>query len=138
MTHSPRRSLILGLAPLLVLAACLAPKPAALPTGAQDFADYCATCHGVTGVGNGAMAASLSKRPANLSTLSQRHSGTFPTTQVMAKIWGYTGGKGGTVMPGFGPLLDSDTIPYDGGDGIMTPTPIRLVQIAEHLKTLQK
>jgi hypothetical protein len=56
----------------------------------------------------------------------------------MAKIWGYTGGRGGAaVMPAFGPLLDSDLVPYDGGDGIMSPTPIRLVQIAEHLKTLQ-
>lgn len=138
MTHSPRSKLILGLAPLLALAACLAPKPEPLPTGAQDFADNCATCHGLSGKGNGELAPTLSKRPANLTTLTRRHGGTFPTTQVMAKIWGYTGAKTGTVMPGFGPLLDSDTIPYDGGDGIMTPTPIRLVQIAEHLKTLQK
>ena len=41
-------------------------------------------------------------------------------------------------MPEFGPLLQGDLVPYDGGDGIATPTPVRLVQIAEHLKTLQK
>ena len=26
---------------------------------------------------------------------------------------------------------------YDGGDGIATPTPVRLVNVAEYLKTLQ-
>jgi mono/diheme cytochrome c family protein len=137
MTHPSRRSLALGLAPLFALAACLGPKPEPLPTGAMDFADYCAACHGAGGTGNGAIAATLANRPANLTTLAARNGGTFPTTEVMAKIWGYTGGKDRAVMPNFGPLLDSETMPYDGGDGILTPTPIRLVQIAEHLKTLQ-
>lgn len=137
MTHFPRHALTLALVPMLALTACLAPKPAALPNGAADFAEYCAGCHGASGKGNGPDAPGLAKAPADLTTLAKRNGGSFPTTQVMAKIWGYTGGKGGAVMPGFGPLLDSDTIPYDGGDNIMTPTPLRLVQIAEHLKTLQ-
>ena len=50
---------------------------------------------------------------------------------------GYTGKKGSGVMPDFGPLLEGETVPYDGGDGIETPTPIRLVQLAEYLKTIQ-
>lgn len=126
-----------ALAPLAVLTACLAPAPP-LPTGAEDFAEYCAACHGLSGRGDGELAATLSKRPANLTTLTRRNGGAFPGTRVMAKIWGYTGGKTGTIMPGFGPLLDSESIPYDGGDGVMTPTPIRLVQIAEYVQTLQK
>lgn len=123
----------------LGLGACvMATTPEPMPTGAQDFADFCSSCHGVSGKGDGEMAATLGKRPADLTSLSRRNGGTFPTTRVMAKIWGYTGGKGGgTVMPNFGPLLDSDMVPYDGGDGIMSPTPLRLVQIAEHLQSLQ-
>jgi hypothetical protein len=63
----------------------------------------------------------------------------FPGTAVMAKIWGYTGGQhGGAVMPAFGTLLEGDLVPYDGGDGIATPTPVRLVQLAEHLRRLQE
>lgn len=125
---------------LVVLAACVLPaKVTPLPSGAQDFVEYCAACHGVGGTGNGEIASTLSKRPADLTGLAKRNGGQFPTTRVMAKIWGYTGGKGGSaIMPNFGPLLDSETVPYDGGDGIMTPTPIRLAQIAEHLMTLQK
>ncbi|MFN3722588.1 MAG: c-type cytochrome [Paracoccaceae bacterium] len=128
----------LSLFAALALGACvIATTPKPMPTGAQDFADYCAGCHGLSGAGGGAVAGTLSKRPADLTRLARRNGGTFPTTRVMAKIWGYTGGKGGGVMPNFGPLLASETMPYDGGDGILTPTPIRLVQIAEHLKTLQ-
>lgn len=123
---------------LVALGACvLGPKPAQLPSGAEDFADFCSSCHGLSGKGNGEMSSTLAKRPADLTTLAQRNGGQFPTTRVMAKIWGYTGGKGGAVMPNFGPLLDSEMVPYDGGDGIMSPTPLRLVQIAEHLQSLQ-
>ena len=120
---------------VLSLAACVPSEPP-LPSGAEDFASYCAACHGASGTGNGALATTLSRRPADLTKLAARNGGTFPTTRVMAKIWGYTGGKTGSVMPNFGPLLEGDTMPYDGGDGIETPTPIRLVQLAEHVKGL--
>lgn len=130
---------ILPLLSMAVLGACiLGPKGEKPPTGAEDFADYCSACHGAGGKGDGEMAPTLARRPADLTGLSARNGGTFPTTRVMAKIWGYTGGRsGGAVMPNFGPLLDSDLVPYDGGDGVLTPTPLRLVQIAEHLQTLQ-
>ncbi|NEX47707.1 c-type cytochrome [Pseudotabrizicola algicola] len=129
---------LMSLCAALLLGACvIGGARAPVPTGAQDFADFCAGCHGVSGKGDGEMAAGLARRPADLTLLARRNGGTFPTTQVMAKIWGYTGGRGAGVMPNFGPLLDGDLVPYDGGDGILTPTPVRLVQIAEHLKTLQ-
>jgi mono/diheme cytochrome c family protein len=124
---------------ILLLSACLPnAEQAEPPSGAEDFVAYCAGCHGISGQGDGALAATLDRRPADLTGLAARNGGDFPTTRVMAKIWGYTGGqRGGAVMPNFGPLLDSDLVPYDGGDGIDTPTPARLVGIAEYLKTLQ-
>ena len=125
-----------ALAATLLLPACMPPPP---PTGAEDFVAYCSACHGLSGRGDGAMAATLDHRPADLTGLAARNRGVFPTTRVMAKIWGYTGGQRGTaIMPNFGPLLESDLVPYDGGDGIQTPTPARLVQIAEYLKTIQR
>lgn len=119
-----------------LLAACVA-EPRT-PTGAEDFAAFCSSCHGAGGQGDGPMATQLPHRPADLTRLSRRNGGSFPGTEVMAKIWGYTGGRDGhAVMPEFGPLLDSALVPYDGGDGIQTPTPLRLVQIADHLKVIQ-
>ena len=67
-----------------------------------------------------------------------KNGGKFPTTRVMAQIWGYAGAKGRGVMPDFGPMLQGEMVPYDGGDGIETPTPIRLVELAEYLKRLQQ
>lgn len=120
----------------LALAACVEPEA---PTGAEDFASYCAACHGSSGRGDGPAAAGLDRKPADLTRISARNGGAFPGTAVMAKIWGYTGDREtGSPMPEFGPLLQGDLVPYDGGDGIGTPTPIRLVQIAEYLRLLQE
>ena len=85
------------------------------------------------------MASGLEARPADLTGLSARNGGEFPKLRVMAKIWGYTGGRdGAAVMPNFGPLLDSPLVPYDSGDGRETPTPLRLVQLAEYVEGLQE
>lgn len=126
---------------LLALAACFPLKPAEppIPTGQEDFNAVCATCHGPGGKGDGPSAAGLPKKPANLTLLAKNNGGTFPTTAVMAQIWGYSGGgKNGSVMPSFAPLLEgSQMVLYDGGDGILTPAPVRLVNVAEYIKTLQ-
>lgn len=134
-------TLLAPLAAAGLLAACLpfGPKEPPMPTGQEDYTAVCATCHGPTGLGDGPSAAGLPKKPANLTVLAKNNGGVFPTTAVMAQIWGYSGGgKNGSVMPSFAPLLEgSQMVLYDGGDGIATPTPIRLVQVAEYVKSLQ-
>ena len=121
----------------LTLAACMLPVPDPVPTGAEDFATYCAVCHGESGKGDGALASTLDRRPADLTQLAARNRGVFPATRAMSHIWGYADGRdGGRVMPTFGPLLQGELVPYDGGDGILTPTPIRLVQLADYVKGL--
>lgn len=134
MARLPR---LFALLALPVLAGCVEQKDSP-DTGAEDFAAYCSACHGVGGKGDGEAAAGLSRKPANLTVLSAKNGGKFPTTRVMAQIWGYAGAKGRGVMPDFGPLLQGEMLPYDGGDGIETPTPIRLVQLAEYLRFIQK
>ena len=121
---------------MLVLAGCV--QPERQTTGALDFSENCAACHGATGRGDGALAADLPRRPADLTGLSRRNGGAFPTTRVMAQIWGYAGQKGAGVMPNFAAMLEGEMVLYDGGDGIDSPTPIRLVELAEYLKTLQE
>lgn len=106
-------------------------------TSAEDYAAYCSACHGAGAKGDGGMAGELAKKPADLTRLSARNGGAFPTTRVMAQIWGYAGAKARGIMPDFGPLMGGETVLYDGGDGIDTPTPARLVGLAEYLKSLQ-
>lgn len=125
----------------VVLTACVARDEA--PTGRENFATFCSACHGLSGRGDGDAAALLDRKPANLTQLSAKNGGVFPGTRVMAKIWGYTGVAPGrqdraSPMPEFAALLQGDLVPYDGGDGIASPTPEPLVGIAEYLKTLQE
>jgi mono/diheme cytochrome c family protein len=119
----------------LIAAACV---ERAEPTGSEDFATFCSACHGLSGRGDGAAAEDLDQRPADLTRLSARNGGVFPGTAVMAKIWGYTDDDTSTIMPAFRDLLRGRLVPYDGGDGRATPTPVRLVGLAEHLRRLQQ
>lgn len=133
-------ALILPLALTGVLAACLpigqTETAEVIPSGAEDFQSYCAVCHGSAGKGDGEMAAELATPPADLTQITARNGGTFPTTRVMAHIWGYAQ-EDGRVMPRFAPLLDGNLVLFDGGDGIDTPTPVRLVQLGEYVRSLQ-
>jgi mono/diheme cytochrome c family protein len=127
---------------LILLAGCQT-EPAAVstPTGAQDYAGLCSGCHGPSGSGDGPGSADLAKRPADLTALAAGNGGEFPMARVMGHIWGYTEVTGtpepGRVMPDFGSLLESDLVLFDSGDGISTPTPSRLVELAVYLKSLQ-
>ena len=79
---------ILAALALPLMAGCVDTK-ANPDTGAEDYAAYCSACHGATGQGDGGMATELSRKPGDLTTLSARNKGAFPTTKVMAQIWGY-------------------------------------------------
>ena len=60
--------------------------------------------------------------------------------EVMSVIDGYTRRTAGNVtMPEFGADLQAgDLVLVDTGDGIVTPTPERLVALAEYLESVQR
>ena len=130
-----KRAITAGLA-LLGLAACQ--TPATGPQVAkQDFATYCAGCHGADARGDGPAAAGLPVVPPDLTTLSARNGGEFPMVQVMSQIDGYTRGPG--AMPEFGAaLLDDRTVLVETAPGVQTPTPERLVLMARYLESIQR
>ena len=47
--------------------------------GEHQFQAKCASCHGDSGKGNGPMASSLDRVPPDLTTLTTRYGGSFPT-----------------------------------------------------------
>lgn len=124
---------------VLGLAACVPGQgPVAHLQGAADFNALCAPCHGRDAKGDGPLAGGLAHRPADLTGLSARHGGEFPMAYVMNKIWGYEKGAAPSdIMPKFAPLMESKTVLVDVGDGVQTPTPERLVEIANYLVGLQ-
>lgn len=59
-----------------------------------DYVNYCASCHGVGGEGNGPMASTLKNPPTNLTILAKENGGTFPYLKLRKIIDGsYTEGK---------------------------------------------
>ena len=95
------------------------------------FDSYCATCHGVTGVGNGPAAKALAKAPADLTKISARNGGTFPEVRVKRYIEGLdeVAAHGSRDMPVWSTLFRSmqpDTVP------------LRIQALTDFLATIQQ
>lgn len=134
------RALILALPIPILLAACVGGVAFQGPSGAKDYTDYCAGCHG-DGRTPGPIATELKLAPTPLADLTAMNEGVFPEARVMSKITGYkehgemVGAQAGQ-MPPFEPLTEGPVVLYDSGDGIPTPTPVRLVRLMEYVKGL--
>lgn len=109
---------------------------APVPTGGELYATFCAACHGAGGRGDGPSATGMTPPPADLTGLSARNGGVFPLVRVMGKIYGYSEGEVGG-MPEFASVLEGDTVLVETAPGVATPTPERLVALAEYIETLQ-
>ena len=71
--------------------------------GEQAYMDNCASCHGVTGKGDGPSANQLAAKPTDLTSLSKENGGSFPETAVYNIIDGRrTGDYHGQEMPIWG------------------------------------
>ncbi|RLA55809.1 MAG: cytochrome C [Gammaproteobacteria bacterium] len=53
-----------------------------------DFVNYCASCHGLDGTGNGPMASELKGKPADLTLLSKNNGGKFPYMKIRKTVDG--------------------------------------------------
>lgn len=129
--------ILIPIAAACVLVAC---APERQVSGRALYQDYCLSCHGAGGRGDGPAAEGLGKAPADLTTISARNGGTFPMVQVMSAIDGYSRrGDRSSVMPELGVALqEGPLVRVDTGDGIATPTPANLVALANYLKGLQE
>jgi mono/diheme cytochrome c family protein len=109
-------------------------QPTPVTAGKQMYENYCATCHGTTGVGNGSAAPALKTPPANLTLLASKNNGSFPGDHIAAELrFGVTNPAHGSAdMPIWGDLFS--TMGSDGRD----QAKLRIRNITDYLKTLQK
>ena len=103
-------------------------------SGAYAYRTYCASCHGTDGKGEGPLAASLRFHPPDLSLISKRHGGEFPTEKVHRIVDGRKPlpGHGGPDMPIWADAFRNGETGYDDAK---VKEKIRLV--VEYLRTLQ-
>ena len=100
----------------------------------ESFAFYCAPCHGRSGTGDGTVASALRVRPADLTTLAERHGGQFPRDRVREYLVGRgrpIAAHGSGDMPVWGDAFGRTA---DGADA----TPEKIAALVEYLQTLQK
>lgn len=133
-----RFSLCVGGAAALLVAACAPEDMPEASEGRDLFMQNCAVCHGADGRGNGPVASAMDPPPSDLTVLAARNDGDLPVAEILSKIDGYAqGGITGPSMPQFGDLFRGDLIPIDTGDGIMTPTPRKLVALLAYIESIQ-
>jgi mono/diheme cytochrome c family protein len=73
--------------------------------GKYEYQAKCASCHGVSGKGDGPMRAALKKAPSDLTTFAKRNGGAFPSQLAWQVIDGRpveTGAHGTREMPVWG------------------------------------
>jgi len=73
------------------------------------FDNYCAVCHGKSGVGDGPASKALAKAPADLTKIAARNGGTYPEVKVKRYIEGLDeiAAHGSRDMPMWGELFRS-------------------------------
>ncbi|MGB3277852.1 MAG: cytochrome c [Pseudorhodobacter sp.] len=104
--------------------------------GAASYRQYCATCHGASGVGDGPLTEMMTTKVADLTQLSAQNDGEFPMLRVLHVIDGRTGLRGhGGPMPVYGALFESEA-----GDtlfGSVIYTKAKVLALAYYLEGIQ-
>lgn len=99
-------------------------------TSSNDFQSFCASCHGSTGKGDGVLAGSLRKHPADLTQLSVKNDGVYPTEAVMKMI---DGGHESADMPAW-----KDVFAKSQESAGAEAAAVRMQGLAKYLESLQK
>jgi mono/diheme cytochrome c family protein len=91
--------------------------------GILEFRRYCASCHGISGKGDGPVAQSLNPRPTNLTLLSRNNGGKFPRQHVIDVISGVSvvAAHGDRAMPVWSLEMEKAPASIVGAGGTGSP-----------------
>lgn len=107
--------------------------------GEADYTEFCATCHGAAGMGQGPMAEVMSVDVPDLTTIAQRNDNAFPTLKIMHIVDGRTGLRGhGSSMPVWGTQFASGGSGMKGDYGPVYRSRGRVLSIVYYLESIQK
>jgi len=103
-------------------------------SGKEMYLAYCATCHGREGKGDGPVASTLKVPPADLTALSKRNNGKFPSVQVVHAITGpgNAPAHGSREMPVWGPVFMNMEHQHESA------VRLRVANLTEYIKSLQQ
>jgi mono/diheme cytochrome c family protein len=112
-------------------------RAAAEPAGKQLYVQYCASCHGLGGRGDGPVAPSMRQPLPDLTTMAQRSGGRFDEREAMAIIDGerLVAAHGTREMPVWGVVFDKELEEAPFGTRVRL---LRAQVLADYLRTLQR
>ena len=112
--------------------------------GKNEYVKSCASCHGVTGKGDGPMAKAFKKPLPDLTKLSENNKGVFPASRVYDVIDGRIEvmQHGRRDMPVWGDIYASDLtirLPRDSlsKEAVEAMVRVRILTLVEYISTLQ-
>ena len=112
-------------------------EPTLAKSGGKIFNKFCSSCHGTNGTGNGPTASALKVKPADLTTISKRSGGEFPSAKMAAIIDGENQivAHGDREMPVWGHQFRKD---FGGGTFAEEASRGNITVLVEYLKSIQK
>jgi len=136
-----RRHLLLG--GTLLTVALVGVQPASAqntPTGAEEFHNSCAVCHGEDGRGDGPLAKVLTVKPADLTQIAKRNDGVFPIERVSETIDGrrQVGAHGTREMPVWGSRYELEVARRYGPYGSEAAVKTRVHVLVRYLQSIQE
>jgi mono/diheme cytochrome c family protein len=103
--------------------------------GSTLFSQYCASCHGTSGKGDGAVAPHLRRRPTDLTKITSQNKGVFPADRLARVIDGREAARthGNSDMPVWGDALKKTS---DGGDEDIVK--LRIRELVRYIESIQE
>ncbi len=99
-------------------------------SGPTDYEVFCKSCHGPSGKGDGSLAGSLRRRPADLTQLANKNDGIYPAEAVFKVV---EKGHDKAEMPAWAEVFakaQESSGPGDAG--------ARIRELVKYLETLQR
>jgi mono/diheme cytochrome c family protein len=105
--------------------------------GKELFMQYCSSCHGEDGRGNGAVSAYLKIKVPDLTLFKKNNKGIYPMDKVMSAIDGrrVVRGHGDRKMPVWGEVFRKEA---EGGKYAELQALLKGKLIAEYIATIQQ
>lgn len=125
----------LGLSTFMLIAVCAADEAPDM-SGAELYREFCASCHGASGHGDGPVAPSLKQKVPNLTLLAKRRGGVFPTEEIHRIVDGRSMPRahGSAEMPVWG----WEFYGYEGEDATRRRRVAELIdQLVEYVHSIQ-
>ena len=103
--------------------------------GSTLYMQYCASCHGTSGKGDGVVAPHLRRRPTDLTKITSQNKGVFPADRLTRVIDGREAARthGNSDMPVWGDALKKTS---DGGDEEIVK--LRIRELVRYIESIQE